>query len=814
MAISTPYADALKNRLNGAPAKQNYKAALRGEMTDTGTGAKNAPVTVSYNGAPAKQNYKTVETAKADTPYSAALADLSAGRGSERRGGGGSFGMSPALDEFRGMNAATVKTDIGMTDEQKKNEKNRLLENMNSLTSSINTLMTAQSRGVNVSDALSARRAELDAAQKEYDRIARSGLHSRANELQWQIDDARKTVDGIKSRLPSTDAQWRSAASDIKSGNGGAFSAAGSELTRAQNELREAKEDKKLLDYVNKYDAKTSKTRKDTFGGQFGANYTLGRLTQDSSLAWDKYLSEPDERNRVRAEVISRLVDQMRENNVEALDDENVKLPWLSKDLANYLPQLIDQLEYEAAGAVAGGLGGSVIPGVGTAAGMKAGAIAGSGLYSYKTMRGAAFRELKELGVPEDRARKAASDEAVISSMIEMADTGLDLATLGTGKILGAFGKKGIKQVAGKAVSEWAGNTAFRKFLVGLGKYGINILGETAEEALQEAVSIANQRRARTGRWDLLQGSADVLKNAVTGEDPESLQRIAGAGKGGARIAAMLGGGTMLTTGLGENVMNGGRNITAGNGQIEGENGQIKAGNGQIENENGQIENENGQIAASMQETAGNKKTATIINHLRANAAELKKMAPVVTISGNELPKAEKATDRAMAFLKSIGNKVFRPGLGDVLFSYSKIKTSLVGHGASQAKIETIAAVPAVIQQGKELSHIENYENRGYDTYLFGAPVTYRGEPVLIGVVVAKDQQSGRYYVHEVTDDKGNIIMKSEGPESNADRPLAVAGAPVILSDPSSDTIPQQNQTVNTSEDAAGGQNTEAVFST
>ncbi len=60
-------------------------------------------------------------------------------------------------------------------------------------------------------------------------------------------------------------------------------------------------------------------------------------------------------------------------------------------------------------------------------------------------------------------------------------------------------------------------------------------------------------------------------------------------------------------------------------------------------------------------------------------------MAPVVTISGNELPKAEKATDRAMAFLKSIGNKVFRPGLGDVLFSHSKIKTSLVGHGASRS---------------------------------------------------------------------------------------------------------------------------------
>ncbi len=57
--------------------------------------------------------------------------------------------------------------------------------------------------------------------------------------------------------------------------------------------------------------------------------------------------------------------------------------------------------------------------------------------------------------------------------------------------------------------------------------------------------------------------------------------------------------------------MNVGRNITAENGQIEGGNGLFAA--------------ESGQIGASMQETAGNKKTATIINHLRANAAELKK---------------------------------------------------------------------------------------------------------------------------------------------------------------------------------------------
>ena len=490
MAIS--YSSALRNILNDSPAKQGLRAALRGEETDAGTGAKSAPA-ASYSDALRGRLY--------DAP--AKTADAGAGSTRSHNGGGGSLG-GPLITEFRSMNVPNIETDIGMTGEEKEAEKNRLLENMNSLIGSINTLKTAQSRGVNVSDRLGELTAELDAAQKEYDRITRSGLHSRADELQWQIDDARKTVNGIKGLMPRTDAEWRSAASNIKSGNGGALSAAGSELMRAQNGLREAKEDRKLLDYVNKYDEKTLKTRKDTFGGQFGANYTLGRLTQDGNLAWDRYLSEPNERNRVRARVIGELVDQMQANNLTALDGENTKLPWLSKDLANYLPQFIDQLEYEAAGAAAGGLAGSTIPGVGTAAGMKAGAVAASGLYSFRSVRGAAFRGLTELGVPEEQARKAASDEAVISSMIEMADTGLDLVTLGTGKVLSAFGKQGVKQIAGKAISEWAGNTAFRKLLVGLGKYGINILGETAEEALQEAVSIANEKRAGTGRLDLV----------------------------------------------------------------------------------------------------------------------------------------------------------------------------------------------------------------------------------------------------------------------------------------------------------------------
>ena len=136
--------------------------------------------------------------------------------------------------------------------------------------------------------------------------------------------------------------------------------------------------------------------------------------------------------------------------------------------------------------------------------GLKTGITAASGLYSYGNMRGAAFRELISSGVDEETARAAASDEALISGLIEMADTGIDLATLGIGKLINNVGKFGLKQTAkqvAKEGTEAATEKSIKKVVSALGKYGLNIAQEAAEEGSQEIVSIANQ-----GRWKAIQG--------------------------------------------------------------------------------------------------------------------------------------------------------------------------------------------------------------------------------------------------------------------------------------------------------------------
>lgn len=294
--------------------------------------------------------------------------------------------------------------------------------------------------------------------------------------------------------------------------------------------------EKNALSYIQD---NAGKTYDDNFIGQFGASYTLGRLTQDESLAWNKYLDNPTEANRAYAEAIGQVISAFQLENQEVLADD-ATLPWVSQSLANYLPQFADQVKYGAVGAVSGGTVGSVIPVLGTAAGIKAGITAASGVYSYQTMRGAAFKTLLDLGVPEDVARAAANDEAVVSSAIEMADTGIDLLTLG-GKELIAAMTGGAAKTAAKKGAE----SAVKKFLKALGKYGLNVAGEWTEEATQQAVSIANAKRVETGDmngiFDLAGDAAKVFGKALWDKEDKNRAEILEAGEQGAIVAGLMG---------------------------------------------------------------------------------------------------------------------------------------------------------------------------------------------------------------------------------------------------------------------------------
>ena len=297
----------------------------------------------------------------------------------------------------------------------------------------------------------------------------------------------------------------------------------------------------------------------DTFTGQFSANFNVGRLTQDESLAWNDYLNDPTPENRAYAEAIGELLGEYVDKNGGVLDEEGQIAPWLSKSLANYLPQFFDQTKAQVQGGLLGGAAGfavgTAVPGIGNAVGLtrgvKAGVVAASGKYSYDTMRGAAFKSLLDLGLSEEQARDAANDEALISSMIEMGDTATDILTLGGGKLLNMATKGGSKAVVGKLAKNET-TKGLMKVLGWVGtRYGLNILGEGLEEETQEAVSMANENRVLDGTTG--SGKAALAKSAwdiywdylTTGLTDEQKQRIQEAGDEGRRIAVMLGGATL-----------------------------------------------------------------------------------------------------------------------------------------------------------------------------------------------------------------------------------------------------------------------------
>ena len=300
-----------------------------------------------------------------------------------------------------------------------------------------------------------------------------------------------------------------------------------------QNQIAGHRRDIERVNYTGKY---LGTSRNDNFIGQFQASYDVGQMGQDEAMAWHEYLVNPTDQNRKYADAISQIKLDYIQRNAAALDDD-ATLPWLSQSLAGYLPQFKGQTIAGAKGALAGGAIASAIPVVGTAAGAKIGYTVGRAKYGFETTQGMVFKSLLDAGVEEETARKAALDEAVISSFIEGGDAVVDMLTLGIGTGISAL----LKGTAGEAAKSTG-----KKIASALAKYGINVAEEGAQEWLQEGVSIANQKRNDSGMLNLLSSSAQQISSALSGRDPEGLAQMNQAGLEGVKVAAMMSGASML----------------------------------------------------------------------------------------------------------------------------------------------------------------------------------------------------------------------------------------------------------------------------
>lgn len=219
-----------------------------------------------------------------------------------------------------------------------------------------------------------------------------------------------------------------------------------------------------------------------------------------------------------------------------------------------------------------------------------------------------------------------------------------------------------------------------------------------------------------------------------------------------------------------------------------GENYQLQDGTGTNAGEDSSI-----RLSPREQATA-----RTLVEQLEEHLQELSQMEAVAEVHGTELNKELRPVDAAMEFVNSFGGSVTREGFGVVRFSKTKIKSGLVGHGLGNAKMETFAAVPAVIRNGVQIGHADNWKDSHKESFVFAAPVTYRNAKSYVGVIVERDSQSGMYYVHEVVDNNGNVFaFDSKKEESAPDRLLTLSGRGDTVANSSENMVTQDGANVN-----------------
>lgn len=223
----------------------------------------------------------------------------------------------------------------------------------------------------------------------------------------------------------------------------------------------------------------------DTFFGQARANFELGDLQQQADILLGQGILQGNQEWIQRGMELRALAEQYAQNNSEALGRDS---GWLGNMIAENMAQYAPQFLYQQIASLPGQAVAMLAPNKYTTAAAQA---FGSGSLSFTTMAGAAYENLTEKGAEAEKAATMAKDEAFISSLIESGDTFADFA-FGPMEGINPFAKIGEA-----ATKKLAGRMA-----IGFGKWALNVGQEYSEEAMQELVSMANERRLAEGGGD------------------------------------------------------------------------------------------------------------------------------------------------------------------------------------------------------------------------------------------------------------------------------------------------------------------------
>jgi hypothetical protein len=208
------------------------------------------------------------------------------------------------------------------------------------------------------------------------------------------------------------------------------------------------------------------------------------------------------ERGKIGTEAQFGLATPQDIDRAERLAEDMSKLQGggLIAATAEVVTQQIEQLKLTATTAAAGAAAGSVVPGLGTAAGGTLGFAAGTVMSTAAVEGGNAYLDMRRDGVSDDTAIPAAIAVGYLNGAIELA--GLKLAA----SPFKALAKKAFAEATAQALAK----PTVRAALATAGKeYVKQVGGEAAEEALQQTVSIIGDRIAKAAEGIEYQGTLE-----------------------------------------------------------------------------------------------------------------------------------------------------------------------------------------------------------------------------------------------------------------------------------------------------------------
>ena len=127
-------------------------------------------------------------------------------------------------------------------------------------------------------------------------------------------------------------------------------------------------------------------------------------------------------------------------------------------------------------------------------------------------------------------------------------------------------------------------------------------------------------------------------------------------------------------------------------------------------------------------------------------------MEPVYAVDKGKLIPGEKSIkDIYREFFTQWGENILSDVFGDIAVKNSSIRSEM-RHGSTPVKVASIEAIPSVIHNGKIVEWIE--KDSGLMRIVVAAPIKIGETPYFMGVMLQRDTQNQRLYLHDVVIEK------------------------------------------------------------